>query len=142
MAPTTPAKTLTHPMTRCSAGPLSATVCLRALGAYRTQAHAERSAPSDGTQLSKSTYSFRPRAGRLYHRHLTGSRSPLDLEGCDNRCPRRLWENEQRVWQMCVWRVSSSAESLVVAAFSMNLPCLKHQHLAGDQGLMMVTTDQ
>lgn len=48
-------------------------------------------------------------------------------------------ENEQWVWQMRVWRVSSSAESLVAAAFSINPKCLKRQCLTGDQKLTMVT---
>lgn len=51
----------------------------------------------------------------------------------------RLWENEQPVWQMRVWRVSSPAESLVAAAFSINPPCLKHQRLTGDRGLTTAT---
>lgn len=125
-----PAKMLTHPVTRRSAGPVTCRpVCPRALGAYGTRAHTERSALDDGTPLFRVNIFISARSRMSTPPPLTGSPSPLDLKGCDNRCPRRLRENEQRVWQMRVWRVSSAAESLLAAAFSINPPCLKRQRV-------------
>lgn len=103
-------------MTQCFAGPLSTTLL-----AHTEHKLIQRDRPQWRDAAFKVNTFILASSRTSLPPPLTGSRSPVDLEGCDNRCPPRLRENEQRVWQMRVWRVSSSAGSLLDSALTLHV---------------------